>query len=267
MVRSAHPTGWADSLCRWELHLKAANRTDQTIETRTEHLRRLARAHPAGPDAFTTTAWEAWSGSHQWSTESRRSFTASVRSFFTWYNQTDPTASIGPIRPAEPAPRPIPDELLHQALAAAHGRTRLVLRLAAEAGLRRAEIAQLRGTDARIGQPCTITVTGKGRKVRTVPISRSLARQVARAGDRWLFPGPHGHISPRHVGVIARRALPTGWTLHTLRHWYATTTYRGSRNLMAVQRLLGHSSPATTQRYVAIDLDELADAASHAQLM
>jgi integrase/recombinase XerC len=51
--------------------------------------------------------------------------------------------------------------------------------------------------------------------------------------------------------------LPNGWTLHTLRHRFATRAYRGSRNLRAVQVLMGHSSIATTERYLACDDNEI----------
>ncbi|KAA1251740.1 tyrosine-type recombinase/integrase [Mycobacterium simiae] len=52
-------------------------------------------------------------------------------------------------------------------------------------------------------------------------------------------------------------ALPEHWTAHTLRHRFTTRAYRGSRNLRAVQTLLGHSSVATTERYTAVDDDEI----------
>lgn len=65
------------------------------------------------------------------------------------------------------------------------------------------------------------------------------------------------HRSPHHVGKLMAGALPDHWTAQALRHHFATRAYRGSRNLRAVQVLLGHSSVATTERYTAVDDDEI----------
>jgi integrase/recombinase XerC len=90
-----------------------------------------------------------------------------------------------------------------------------------------------------------------------VPVGDDLAAAIAGA-DGWLFPGDeNGHLSPRWVGKLMAGALPDHWTAHTLRHRFATRAYRGSRNLRAVQVLLGHSSVATTERYTAVDNDEI----------
>lgn len=76
------------------------------------------------------------------------------------------------------------------------------------------------------------------------------------------FPGAdHGHLSPHRVGDLVAAALPGGWTCHTLRHRFATRSYTASGgDLLAVQRLLGHAKPETTQRYVALDVSSLLDA-------
>jgi integrase/recombinase XerC len=42
-----------------------------------------------------------------------------------------------------------------------------------------------------------------------------------------------------------------------LRNRFATRAYRGSGNLRAMQTLLGRSSVATTERYTAVDDDEI----------
>lgn len=167
------------------------------------------------------------------------------------------------MRAAAPAPRPAPDAVWSAAMAGADPRVRLMLRLAAEAGLRRAEIARVHRRDLTRGAAgAELLVHGKGAKLRVVPLGDDLAVAIA-AADGFLFPGDDegGHLSPRWVGKLMAGALPDHWTAHTLRHRFATRAYRGSRNLRAVQVLLGHSSGATTERYTAVDDDEIRAAA------
>lgn len=52
-------------------------------------------------------------------------------------------------------------------------------------------------------------------------------------------------------------AVVDGWTAHTFRHRLATRAYAGTRDLLAVSELLGHSRPETTQRYVLLPDDAL----------
>jgi integrase len=134
-------------------------------------------------------------------------------------------------------------------------RVALMLALACQAGLRRAEIAALHHDDLTwtAGGPA-LRITGKGARVRMVPISTALAGQLT--GDGWVFPNRNGsHLSVSRVGELCSQALGDGWSLHSLRHRFATRAYAGSRDLRAVQTLLGHVSVATTQRYTAIDDD------------
>lgn len=129
-------------------------------------------------------------------------------------------------------------------------RSRLILRLAAEAGLRRAEVARVNSRDVVDGP--SLRVRGKGGHVRVVPLSDSLAAEiVGRRG--YCFPSQRGdHLTAKAVGVLASDLLgPVA--LHSLRHRFATRAYRGSRNILAVQQLLGHANLSITQRYVDCD--------------
>lgn len=58
------------------------------------------------------------------------------------------------------------------------------------------------------------------------------------------------------AGLSVKHALGVG-TAHQLRHSFATSCYRAERDLLAVQRLLGHSEVSTTMCYVALDGDAL----------
>jgi integrase len=99
----------------------------------------------------------------------------------------------------------------------------------------------------------SLIVTGKGDKQRTVPLTDGLAAAVqAHTGAGYLFPGPDGHLSAGWVGTTISRLMPDGWSIHKLRHRYASRGYAKTGDLLAVQQALGHASPATTQRYVQV---------------
>ena len=95
---------------------------------------------------------------------------------------------------------------------------------------------------------------GKGGRTRIVPLSSHLALRLRSLPPGWVFPGNDGgHLSPRWVGKLVGRLLPVGYTMHTIRHRFATQAYAVDHDLFAVQDLLGHASPATTRAYVLTD--------------
>lgn len=254
------PGGWVGPLDGWCSRLAVAGRSRQTVGLRRAHVAQLARALGGTPATVDEDELLAWLAARQWSRETRRSWRASLRGFFEHVGRVDLVEAMPRVRSAEPMPRPAPDRVLAAARLAADERTTLILRLAAEAGLRRGEIAQVHADD--IGEDLfgpTLLVRGKGERRRTVPISSGLAAAVRlRAGGGWLFPGAiDGHLSARWVGKLAAQVLPAGWSLHSLRHRFATRAHDGSGDLIAVSRLLGHASVATTQRYVATSSERL----------
>ena len=130
-----------------------------------------------------------------------------------------------------------------------------MLQLGRFAGLRRGEIARVQTDDVLDD---VLRVVGKGGRVRLVPLHPVLAGQLAGRPDGWLFPSREGgHLTPGAVGRIMSAALPAGWTPHTLRHRAGTDWYAVDRDLLAVQTLLGHDRPQTTQRYVQLPQDAL----------
>lgn len=261
------PEAWDTEVSAWAAMMLAGGQSAGTVRTRTDHVRRLARAMGGSPWDVEGQELVSWAGRQTWAKETRRSVYQSVRGFYRWAvaqgrATSSPADDLPRVRAAEPMPRPAPDLVLRMAVAAADDRTRLVLSCAAGAGLRRAEIARINSRDLT-QDPCgwSLLVHGKGERQRVVPISDGLALAIRRAclsGCGWAFPGDDGgHLSPRWIGRLATRALPGEWTLHTLRHRFATRAHDGTHDLIAVQRLLGHASVATTQRYVATGQDAL----------
>lgn len=142
-------------------------------------------------------------------------------------------------------------------------------RLAGEGGLRRAEVAAVHTDDLITdADGYVLIVHGKGGKQRSVPITDSLAAEILAASPGWLFPvkrNPSTHVSAEYVGTLVSDCMPQGWSMHKLRHRYATRGYAATGNLRAVQEALGHASVATTQRYTAVtarDVRSVSEAAS-----
>lgn len=253
--------GWAEAIAEHRQWLKAAGSTAETIHLRTDQLTRLSRETGIPtPWQVTTPDLAEWLARHRWGRETARSHRTAVRRFYAWAVKAgktshNPAEDLPVIRPADSPRRPASDDAYARALSTAAPRERLMLRLAAELGLRRAEIAQVHQWDLRpAGDGWWLEVHGKGGKTRHVPVPDDLADLLRDQGAGHVFPGDvEGHLSPRYVGKLTTKLLPRGVTLHCLRHRFATRAYAGSGgNLLAVQQLLGHSSPTTTQHYIRL---------------
>lgn len=259
------PTGetWPQALAHHRAWCIAAGVSPQTIRVRSSYLRRLAAAHEGRcPWSLTVDDLAGWLATGDgWSPETRKSARSALRALWGWAVTTgrvgdDPTVRLPRVRVPRPSPRPTPDDVVLRALAVATPRERLMIHLAVTAGLRRAEIAAVH--PSRDLSDDVLTVRGKGGKTRVVPLLPWVVDELRALPGGPAFPGAdHGHLSADRVGRILARLLGPGWTAHTLRHRAASDWYDASRDLMAVQDLLGHASPVTTRIYVRPSIDHL----------
>jgi integrase/recombinase XerC len=142
-------------------------------------------------------------------------------------------------------------------------RDTLLLMLLYDCGLRSAEAISLRISDVHFDDR-VLRITGKGNKLRMVPF----CEEVAEALHSWLSlrptSSPVGTVlvtvtgKPmltsdvrRIVAEIGRR-IGLAVSPHMLRHSYATHLLQGDADLRIIQKLLGHASVATTQRYTHV---------------
>lgn len=251
---------------QWTAWMRAAGRPETTIGLRVYHVRRVMAAIDVSPWEITAEDLVRFLADQVWAAETRRSYRASLRAFYAWgqacgRRPDSPAHLLPPITVPRGVPRPTPNELYRAALSAAGPRERLMVLLAAVCGLRRGEIARARREDVEpdlLGY--SLRVHGKGGHVRSVPLPDALAAQLLSAPPGWLFPSSRsdgGHLTAHHVGVLVSRLLPEGWTCHTLRHRCATVAYASTRDLRAVQELLGHAKPETTARYTQVPVDAI----------
>ena len=89
--------------------------------------------------------------------------------------------------------------------------------------------------------------------------------QAKLKSDQYLFPSRiHNspHLSTRQYARIVEHWVksiglnPAAYGTHTMRRTKATLVYRRTKNLRAVQLLLGHSKLESTVRYLGIEVDD-----------
>lgn len=182
--------------------------------------------------------------------------------FYTWARReglvpVDPTEDVVRPRLRRRLPRPIGDEDLAVALELADTTRRAVLLFAALAGLRCAEIAALERHDVDEVNRTIRVVHGKGDKERVVPMHPDLVAKLALLPRRGhlIRRDDGGPFTPvqlsQHMNKYLR-SLGIAATLHQVRHWFGTNTYRVSRDVLVLQELMGHASPSITAGYVLV---------------
>jgi len=212
---------------------------------------------------------------------------SSWRGFFAWLARhrgftANPCAGVRAPKSARTLPKALSPDAASQLLdpvpeGALEVRDKAMFELCYSSGLRLAELVSLDLVAAALAvRQGEVTVTGKGRKTRAVPVGDKAVRALvawlelrtglAARAERALFVSSRGRrISARMIQMrLARWALKCGMGSnvhpHMLRHSFATHVLQSSGDLRAVQEMLGHSSISTTQVYTHLDFQYLAKA-------
>lgn len=145
-----------------------------------------------------------------------------------------------------------------------------VLSLLYESGCRVQELIDLKYGDLSITVPATITVTGKGNKVRIIPISHNVvsiltqytaiysisdpmqqlftnrqAKPLTRSGIAYILKKHSDSARSRNPDIFGNAAIHP----HVLRHSKAMHLLESGVNLVYIRDFLGHSSVTTTEIY------------------
>lgn len=252
---------WETAIAGWERASRARGHSPATIRTRREWLNVIAaQAGDRAPATITTNDLLQIMGARDTATPATlHGIRDAARSFTHWAQLAgirvdDPGGLLPPVRLPRRRPRPCPDHVIRQALTDAPPRIALAIRLAAEAGTRRAEAAALTASQLDADAE-TLRIIGKGGHARDVPVSTELAAAIELAADPrtgTVFPSRKGGtIVPNTLGHQVSKSLGGIWTMHTLRHRYATALLAAGADIITVRDLLGHASVATTQTYAA----------------
>jgi integrase len=149
-------------------------------------------------------------------------------------------------------------------------RDRALLALLVGCGLRRQELAALRIEDIqqRDGRWCIVDLTGKGNRIRTVPMppwakaavdewlaaahfSEGLVLGAVNKGDRITGQGMRAQSIYAVVEAYGRE-LGTALAPHDVRRTFAKLAHTGRAPVEQIQLSLGHASIQTTERYLGV---------------
>lgn len=152
-----------------------------------------------------------------------------------------------------------------------------LLEMLYDTGIRVSELCELKVTDINYNSDF-ITIYGKGKKERSVPLLKSLKSAlqdyVAFSRSELLMKNKEsstdilflnfrgGPLTPRGVRVILDEITDkTSDNIkvhpHMIRHSFATHLLNGGADLRSVQKLLGHTNLATTQIYTHVSREQL----------
>jgi integrase/recombinase XerD len=146
---------------------------------------------------------------------------------------------------------------------------RLMLRLIYACGLRRSELLNLKPRDINGDREILHIRQSKGNKDRVVRLPPKLLKELreyykAVRPEIYLFEGQKKgtQYSPTSLMAVLKTALKKAgikkkFTLHGLRHCYATHLLESGTGIRQIQELLGHKSSKTTEIYTHVSKNSI----------
>lgn len=220
---------------------------------------------------------------------------SSIKGFFKWAYENqmierDPSCNIPstkvPVKESRVMTREEVAELINCAKAEAYSsgkaedfRNLAILSFMFSSGIRRSEVVEVKISDMDMENNAVI-IHGKGNKERVAYFNNSTAEiigkyleekrpEISRSEtSEYLFPtGQSEKMCAASINMIIDRYLKAtglkekGYTVHSTRKAFATTVYQNTGDIVAVQRLLGHSTPSVTMRYIGANEESKRNAA------
>lgn len=133
-------------------------------------------------------------------------------------------------------------------------------------GTRKRETLDLKWADLDLSSGLWTLKLNKSGKTRHINLSQdalSLVKMLQNRSD-YVFANPETNLPFNDIrksfDKIMSQAGITNMRIHDLRHNFASLAVNSGQSLYVVQRLLGHQSPQTTQRYAHLESKTLKDA-------
>jgi len=209
-----------------------------------------------------------------------------IRHFFSFLNKSgyiakNPAEMIRTPQKSKKLPRALNEiELAKLLKAPEHSnnssnilRDRLILTLLAYTGIRRQELINLNWDDVNLGENWMIIRKSKNKQSRVIPLHPKVTElleaylaQRLPLKEKALITGSQGRRIDKNVLVnLFNNYLKTSginnkhYSLHSLRHTFATQLLKKNANLISIQQLMGHKRIESTYIYMHVTAKELAE--------
>lgn len=173
-----------------------------------------------------------------------------------YYHNEHPLKKIKIIKPKSPAMIFLTLAEINQLLAELTGDNLKIVRFCLATGARWGEAKYLRQQDV-INNKATFVKT-KNSKHRTIPISTALYDEIK--SDQSTIFNDIDYIAIRLLIKEVAPHIPKGQAVHVLRHTFASHFIMSGGNILALQKILGHSTITQTMVYAHLAPDYLIDA-------
>lgn len=258
----------------------------RTRETYVQSVAKLAKFYGRGPDRISETEVQRYL-LHllQERKLAHSSCNVMVSALEFFYRVTLKRREIEFCLPRPKVPAKLPQILSREEVCALIGKTtnlkhRALLMATYGAGLRLGEVCHLKPGDIDSKRMMLRVEQGKGAKDRYTLLSPRLLEELRRywllhRPRLWLFPSPRGPEQPlsKHTAhriyhaAKDRAGITKAGGIHALRHAFATHLLEAGVDIHTIQRLMGHDSLSTTERYFHLAQKHLSGIASPLELL
>ena len=271
-ITSDHPPAFADptaAIPLWQDDLSSRGFSDRSIQTYSYWVRKILDVTPK-PTYLTLTHYLAEERKREIAANTRKMMTKALKSFFGFLHEQglirqNPAQKLK--YPKVPKREPVyPEKEEVERMLAAIGQSKLLddkdklkvallILIPGGTGTRFTELAKLPWNNINFDRQ-EFKVMGKGGKERVIPmlpvIAGLLSAWKTYSPGELVFPtsSKHGRIDPsvtnRMLKRLAKRAGVRTFSIHKLRHYFATYARASGADLKIISQILGHASIAIT---------------------
>lgn len=262
-------------LASWAIDQEWRGLKERTVEEREMFMRRYFRTSKERPLEVTQDGIKAFI-KPSYADGTKWAYQQHFRAYCSWLVESgrrddNPMTGLRTRKKPPGMPRPVKDPDLDRLLEVTSGPARMMILLAAYAGLRIHEIAKVHGSDVN-RDLWTLNVIGKGGQPAVMDLAEEIQVEAANYPvDDWWFSKRERGKEDRPLVAMNRtdawkvvheafNAAGVRATPHMLRHSFGTSLLRQGENIRTVQELMRHATISSTQIYTKVTDVQRADA-------